>query len=374
MRIERLWLGDFRNYGSAEVALAPDGLTVVSGGNGQGKTNLLEAMGYLATLRSFRGAPLESLVRAGCSRAIARASTVGHQRATLIEAELSTAGRDRVLVNRQPLRRSRDLVGAFQVSVFSPDDLNLVKGGPGERRRFLDDAVVALRPAHDLVRGDVERVLRQRAALLRQAGGRPTPTVLSTLDVWDAQLARAGAALVGHRLALLERLAPEVTKAYDALGGRSSPTLAYQASWEGAAPHQVTETDLHQALVRARGTDLRRGVTTVGPHRDELVLGLGALPARTQASQGEQRSLALALRLAVHAVVTEEAGEPPVLLLDDVFSELDEQRSAALLTVLPPGQAVLTTVGHLPAGARPAAVVSVRDGRLQEDRPPRDGP
>lgn len=371
MRMERLWLTDFRNYGAVELSLAPDGLTVVSGGNGHGKTNLLEAMGYLATLRSFRGAPHEALVRSGCSQAIARATTVGHQRATLIEAEVSTTGRDRVMVNRQPLRRNRDLLGAFQVSVFSPDDLGLAKGGPGERRRFLDETLVALRPAHDLVRADMERILRQRAALLRQAGGRATPTVLSTLDVWDAQLARAGAALVGHRLALLARLAPEVTKAYDALGGRSSPTLAYEASWEVAAPHGHPEPDskalrsaLSEALARARSTDLRRGVTTVGPHRDDVSLRLGPLPARTHASQGEQRSLALALRLAAHAVVTEEAGEPPVLLLDDVFSELDDQRSAALLSVLPPGQAVLTTVGPLPAGARPALVVRVSDGGL----------
>lgn len=374
MRMEMLWLTDFRNYGAVELRLAPDGLTVVSGGNGHGKTNLLEAMGYLSTLRSFRGAPHEALVRSGCSRAIARASTVGHRRRALIEAEVSIAGRDRVMVNRQPLRRNRDLLGAFQVSVFSPDDLGLVKGGPGGRRRFLDETLVSLRPAHDLVRADLERILRQRAALLRQAGGRATPTVLSTLDVWDAQLARAGAALVGHRLALLARLAPEVNKAHDALGGRSSPSLAYEASWEMAASHGPTEAGstrelcsaLGEALARARSTDLRRGATTVGPHRDDVCLRLGPLPARTHASQGEQRSVALALRLAAHAVVTEEAGEPPVLLLDDVFSELDDQRSAALVRTLPPGQAVLTTVGPLPAGARPALVVRVSDGELVE--------
>src|SRR5438874_1294527 len=220
MRVERLWVTDFRNYESADLSPAP-GLTVVVGDNGEGKTNLLEAVGYLATLSSFRGAPAEALVRVGAESAVVRAEGEREGRSLLIEASMQRAGRDRVMVNRQPLRRARDLVD-----------------------------------------------------------------------------------------------------------------------------------------------DLRRGVSTVGPHRDELALGLAGMPARTHASQGEQRSLALALRLAAHAVVTEEVGSAPVLLLDDVFSELDPDRAEALVAHLPAGQALLTTAGGVPPGDHPELVVHVRDGRL----------
>ncbi|MGH9066663.1 MAG: DNA replication/repair protein RecF [Acidimicrobiales bacterium] len=356
MRIDRLWLTDYRSFPQADLSPAPDGLTVLVGANGQGKTNLLEAMGYLATLSSFRGSPREALVREGTDRAVVRAEATRAGRALLVEAELPVRGRDRVLVNRQPLRRSRDLLGALQVTVFSPDDLALVKGGPAERRRFLDDALVAVRPSLDPLRSDVERILRQRGALLKQAGGRATADVETTLDVWDAQLARAGGSLVAHRESLLARLAPEVAKAYAALGGGADgPTLAYVASWTG---------DLGRALAGARASDLRRGVTTLGPHRDDVAIGLGSLPSRTHGSQGEQRSLALALRLATHALVAEESGEAPVLLLDDVFSELDEGRSISLLANLPPGQAILSTTGPLPAGAEVKLVAEVTSGRV----------
>ena len=202
MHLEHLWLTDFRNYAGAELHPAPDGLTVVVGANGQGKTNLLEAVGYLATLRSFRGAPGEALVRVGRAQAVVRAQVGRSGREVLIEAELHPSGRDRVQVNRQPLRRTRDLLGAFQVTVFAPDDLSVVKGGPDGRRSYLDDLLVALHPRHDATRGEVERVLRQRNALLRSAaaqGGRPPADVLVTLDVWDAKLSAAGESLVAAR-------------------------------------------------------------------------------------------------------------------------------------------------------------------------------
>ena len=356
MRVERLWLTDFRNYEAAELAPAPEGLTVVVGANGEGKTNLLEAMGYLATLSSFRGAPAEALVRHGCSQAVVRAEGERDGRSVLLEAELHVAGRDRVLVNRQPLRRVRDLLGALRVTVFSPDDLALVKGGPGERRTYLDETLVAVHPRHDALRADVERILRQRGALLRQAGGRLTPDVTSTLDVWDAKLAEAGTALADARDELVARLEPLVAKAYDQVAHTAAEvSLCTARSWEGP---------LADALAGARVDDVRRGVTTLGPHRDELVLSIGGLPARTHASQGEQRSLALALRLGAHAVVTEAAGSAPVLLLDDVFSELDLERSQALVAHLPAGQAVLTTAGVLPPGAVAACTVRVAGGRV----------
>ena len=356
MRLDHLWLTDFRNYTSAELAPAPEGLTVVVGSNGEGKTNLLEAVGYIATLSSFRGAPRDALIREGCDFAVVRAEGERDGRSLLIEAQIASFGRDRVQVNRQVLRRNADLLGALRASVFSPDDLVLVKGGPAERRRYLDDALVAVQPKHDALRADVERVLRQRNTLLKQAGGRLTPEVATTLDVWDDQLARAGESLAAARGDLVVRLEPELVKAYDQLAGRAAEVEAtYARSWQGP---------LADALAAARGDDVRRGVTTVGPHRDDLSLRIGGLPSRTHASQGEQRSLALALRLAAHRLVTDAVGTAPVLLLDDVFSELDSDRSEALLAHVPAGQALLTTAGPLPAAARPEVVVRVSGGRV----------
>lgn len=356
MHLQRLWLGDFRSYPAAELELAP-GLTAVVGANGEGKTNLLEAIAYLATLSSFRGAPTEALIRDGAPQAVVRAEGVREGRALLVEAEINRSGRNRVQVNRQRLGRSRDLLGALRVTVFSPDDLDLVKGGPSGRRGFLDEALVAARPAHDALRAELDRVLRQRNALLKQAGGRLSAEVAVTLDVWDTKLAEAGEALARARSALLERLRPQLALAYARVARREEDVSAgYVAPWRSAG--------LAAALAGARRDDVRRGVSTVGPHRDEVDLRIAGRPARTHASQGEQRSLAWALRLATHSVVREATGSAPVLLLDDVFSELDPARSGALLTHLPAGQAVLTTAGALPDGAEPERVVEVRDGAL----------
>jgi DNA replication and repair protein RecF len=357
MRVTRLWLTDFRNYTSADLAIPADGLTVVAGGNGQGKTNLLEAIGYLATLSSFRGAPNDALIRATAASAVVRAEGEREGRRLLVEAEIAPAGRSRVLVNQQPLRRTRDLLGAFRVSVFAPDDLELVKGGPSGRRQYLDDLLVALQPRHAELRADVERILRQRTALLKQAGGRLSGEVIDTLEVWDARLAAKGTELVEAREALVVELEPELSKAYDQVAHTAAAVTArYARSW--------SQPTLAAALADVRTDDVRRCVTTVGPHRDELVLTVADLPARTHASQGEQRSLALALRLAGHGVVAEVIGSPPTLLLDDVFSELDPARSEALLAHLPAGQALLTTAGPIPAGAQPAAVVRVNSGAI----------
>ena len=356
MRLHRLWLTDFRNYSEVELEPAPEGLTAIIGANGEGKTNLLEAIGYLATLESFRGAPAAALVRDGCQTAVVRAEAEREGRSMLLEAQLAAAGRDRVLVNRQPLRRARDLLGALRVSVFSPDDLVFVKGGPSARRAFLDDTLVSLHPKHDALRSDVERILRQRGALLKQAGGRLTPEVEATLDVWDTKLARAGAELVEARRQTLVVLEPEVVKAYGQLAGSGAGvTMTYMASWTG---------DLEVALAASRRDDLRRAATLVGPHRDDVALAIDGLPTRTHASQGEQRSLALALRLAAHRAVADASGTAPVLLLDDVFSELDPARSEALLDHIPDGQALVSTTGPLPAPARPDRVVVVRAGAL----------
>ena len=353
MRLDRLWLTDFRSYASADVEFAP-GLTALLGANGEGKTNIVEAIGYLATLSSFRGAPTDALVRLGAPPAIVRAEGVRDERNLLIEAEIPATGRGRVMVNRQRLARTRDLLGALRVSVFAPDDLELVKGGPAGRRGYVDDALVSRRPALDAVRSDLDRVLRQRNALLKQSGGRLSPDVETTLAVWDAKFVDVGEQLASERAALVDELEPVLATTYTHVAGREVEIrVRYEAPWR--------DRGLAAALVDARRDELRRGVSLVGPHRDELVVTIDGLPSRTHASQGEQRSLALALRLAAHHVVTDAVGTPPILVLDDVFSELDPDRSAALLAHLPPGQTVLTSAAGLPPGAEPQLVLRVAD-------------
>jgi DNA replication and repair protein RecF len=356
VRLDRVWLVDVRSYASAEVVLAP-GLTALLGDNGQGKTNVLEAVAWLATLASFRGAPPDAMVRRGADRAVIRAEGQREGRGILIEAELVPGGRNRVLVNRQPLKRARDLLGVLRVTVFSPDDLELIKGGPAERRRYLDDALVASHPRYDALRSDVDKVLKQRNALLKGAGGRLDESAAFTLDVWDAKLAESGGALASARQNLLARLAPVLSETYDAVAsGSSEITATYSAEWE--------RLGLAEALAASRHDDVRRGVSTVGPHRDDVELAIGGMPARTHASQGEQRSLALALRLAAHRVITEVTGSAPVLLLDDVFSELDPERSDALLANLPAGQTLLTSASGLPPKAAPELVLRITDGTI----------
>lgn len=355
MIITRLELVDFRNYANATFDLQP-GTTAVIGANGQGKTNLAEAMVYLATLDSFRGAPLDALIRVGSNAAVIRA-TVLHDdgREVLVELELSRSGRSRVLVNRQKLQRARDLLGAIRVTVFSPDDLAIVKEGPAERRRFLDDALVALALRYDALRLELDRIVRQRNMLLKQSGGRLTDDAATTLDVWDAKFTTVGEQFGQARATLVDRLAPFVGEAYEQLADRPTCVdLVYAAEWRSVG--------LAAALAAARPDDVRRGLSTVGPHRDDVELSIGGMPARTHASQGEQRTLALALRLGAHRLVSERVETAPVLVLDDVLSELDPNRAAALLRHLPAGQVVLTTAGLLPESAHPDAIVRIEAG------------
>jgi DNA replication and repair protein RecF len=332
----------------------PEGLTVVTGDNGAGKTSLLEALAYASTLSSFRRSPRESLVCAGADRCTIRLESVEGERRSLVEIEITPGRRDRVQRNRQRVVRAQELLETLRVSVFTPDDLALVKGGPQERRSFLDDALVAARPRRLALRQTVERILHQRSALLRQSGGVASAEVLATLDVWDEKLAVAGKALVEAREAFLAELEPLATAAFRRLTRREDDLrLVYERSFAG---------DLAEALARSRRDDLRRGTTTIGPQRDEIAITGGGLDARTQLSQGRQRCATLALRLAAHSAVTAVAGSPPVLLLDDAFSELDEATTGALLAELPPGQAVLTTAGSVPTGAHPAAIIRLIAG------------
>ncbi len=344
MRLAKVWLTDFRSYEQHELEL-DTGLTAILGPNGAGKTNLLEAIGLLASLKSFRGAPTESLIRRGASSAIVRAEGERDGRDVLIELEL-TKGRTRAQVNKQKLQRTSDLLGALQVTFFAPDDLALVKEGPGVRRQYLDDLMVSLDPRFDGVLSDLDRVLRQRGALLRQTRGSIDEATGLTLDVWDAKLGELGQRVTERREYTLGALMPLVGQAYEQLAGTPTEVIAtYIRSWDGDV--------LAEAIADSRQLDVRRGVSTVGPHRDDLRLALDGFASRSEASQGEQRTLALALRLAGHRLVAQHIGEAPLLLLDDVLSELDPDRARSLLDNLPPGQTIITSASGLPAGTVP---------------------
>jgi DNA replication and repair protein RecF len=371
VRLLRLWLTDFRCYRELDLTPAP-GATVVVGANGQGKTSLLEAVSWVATAQSLRGVPDAVLVRSGSDVAVVRAEFERDGREQRLEAEIRAAGRNRILVNRRPLARRRDLAQTLRVTVFSPDDLELVKGPPAERRRYLDDLLAASAPRYDAARSDFERVLRQRNALLKS--GLHGPDDEFTLDVFDEQLAHAGAELVRGRLRLADRLLDPVVGAYRALAREDvAVTARYEAEW-AEGPVGVEHVDsveqwLRDGLGARRREELARATTLVGPHRDEWRLQLRDLDARTHASQGEQRTFALALRLAGHRVTADVIGEDPVLLLDDVFSELDPQRAAALVEHLPAGQTLLTTAGVVPDGVRPERWLHVDHGTLTERGP-----
>jgi len=352
--VRHLELADFRLFRNAHLDLDAEGTTVITGANGTGKTSVLEALAYLGTRRSFRGAPPDALVRSGAESAIVRAELDARDSPTLVEAQILPAGRSRTKVNRKPVSGRRELGAAAPCTVFSPEDLVIVSGGPNGRREILDDALALLDAEGARAADETERVLRQRAALLRQSGGRAGAEITATLDVWDQRLADAGKVLVAGREGLAGDLAPLVASAYGHLAGVGDQVvtvLRYVRSWEG---------DLLDALAASRTADLRRGVNTVGPHRDDLLLEIDGREARTHASQGEQRCLALALRLGVHRLVRSRTELVPTLLLDDVFSELDPARSRALVAELPVGQSILTTAAPLPEGIVVARLLPVQ--------------
>ncbi|MCX4824367.1 DNA replication/repair protein RecF [Streptomyces sp. NBC_01142] len=349
MHVTHLSLADFRSYARVEVPLDP-GVTAFMGANGQGKTNLVEAVGYLATLASHRVSSDAPLVRMGADRAVIRAAVTQGERSQLIELELNPGKANRARVNRSSQVRPRDVLGIVRTVLFAPEDLALVKGDPGERRRFLDELITARSPRMAGVRSDYERVLKQRntllksAAMARRHGGRGMD--LSTLDVWDQHLARAGAELLAQRMDLIAALQPLTDKAYEQLAPGGGPVaLEYRSSAGGEAGVHGREelcAQLTAALAEVRKQEIERGVTLVGPHRDELVLKLGQLPAKGYASHGESWSYALALRLASYDLLRAEGNEP-VLVLDDVFAELDARRRERLAELVAPGEQVLVT-------------------------------
>ncbi len=366
-RIARLHAEHFRCLESIDVAPAP-GLTVFHGANGQGKTSLLEAAGWASAARSLRHTPDRAVVRAGCDAAIVREEIEQGERRVMFEAEIRATGRNRMLVNRQPVQRTRDLYGVLRATVFAPDDLALVKGSPQHRRALLDELLAGLSPRYVAALSDFDRVLRQRNALLRsgarQRGGS------ETLAAFDEQFVVSATEIVRGRLRLTDALATPLVDCTRRLSSRDATIVdvSYVSEWSDV-PVTVDALDsidvrLRDALDRSREQEIDHAVTLVGPHRDDLAITLNGLEARAQASQGEQRTLALALRLAGHEVTASITGVVPVLLLDDVFSELDAARAEALLMVLPDGQTLLTTAGALPPGLATEAVYRVEAGRV----------
>lgn len=369
MHVTHLSLADFRSYARIEVPLDP-GVTAFVGANGQGKTNLVEAVGYLASLGSHRVSSDTPLVRMGAERAVIRAAVTQGERSQLVELELNPGRANRARINRSSQVKPRDVLGIVRTVLFAPEDLALVKGDPGERRRFLDELITARSPRMAGVRSDYDRVLKQRntllksAAMARRHGGRGMD--LSTLDVWDEHLARVGAELLLRRLDLIETLQPLTDKAYEQLAPGGGPVaLEYRSSSAGpegagaevARSREELYAQLMAALAGTRKQEIERGVTLVGPHRDELLLKLGQLPAKGYASHGESWSYALALRLASYDLLRAEGNEP-VLVLDDVFAELDARRRERLAELVAPGEQVLVTaavdddVPHILAGVR----------------------
>lgn len=352
MHIRALSLRDFRSWEHAEIELST-GPTVFLGANGNGKTNMLEALGYLSTLGSHRVSTDAPLVRAGAERARIGANVVHSGRELRIDVELNRGSANRAQINRSPVRRPREILGILHTVLFAPEDLALVRGDPGERRRFLDELCTARRPGLAGVRADYDRVLRQRSALLKTAG-RSARADLGTLDVWDGHLAGHASILLAERLRLAHELHPHLTRAYATLAPESRPAaIGYRSGALPAElldPHRppepgdpvLLEEILLRELAMARAKELERGVCLIGPHRDELELMLGESPAKGFASHGESWSFALALRLAAFELLRADGAEP-VLLLDDVFAELDRRRRTALAAVAAAAEQVLIT-------------------------------
>lgn len=393
MRVTRLSLTDFRNYENADVELQP-GPNLFVGSNGQGKTNLVESLGYLSTLASHRVSSDQAMIRQGAAAAIIRARLRHEEKELLLEVQLNRVGANRAQLNRSQIK-VRELPRYVSTVLFAPEDLALIRGEPSGRRRFLDELLILRSPRLTGVIADYERVLKQRNSLLKsaRASGLRSADVkdgrLSTLDIWDERLVALGSELIVARAALVAELQPEVAAAYIAVAGDDHhATLASQLSILGADPEEGSEMEgaeaiglglegvtenFREALERLRRSELERGITLVGPHRDDLVLGLNEMPARGFASHGESWSFALSLKLASAAVLRRESNSgDPVLILDDVFAELDESRRARLASAVEHFEQVLITAavfGDVPAELS-GHTVRIERGRIVETESP----
>ncbi|HPQ74976.1 DNA replication/repair protein RecF [Phycicoccus elongatus] len=396
MHVRHLTLGDFRSYPRADLPLEP-GITTLVGLNGQGKTNLVEAIGYVATLSSHRVATDAPLVRFGAGQSIVRAAVVRDGRESVVELELNPGRANRARLNKSPLTRPRDVLGTLRTVLFAPEDLALVKGDPGERRRFLDDLLVARQPRWAGVRADHDKLLKQRGALLKSAqpvlrkgrSRRRVPdgldelsereSALHTLEVWNAQLAQVAAPLIYARLRLVRDLGPHLASTYDEVSaGQSDARITYRASLRDEfaarlAAGEVPEIEeIHAELLASydamRAQEIERGQNLVGPHRDDLLLTLGELPAKGYASHGESWSFALGLKLAAYHLLRTDLRDDPVLILDDVFAELDSGRRERLAALVADCEQVLITAAvpeDVPESLRGRSV-RIRLGEIEE--------
>lgn len=390
MFVSHLSLSDFRNYAVAEVELRP-GANLIVGRNGQGKTNLVEALGYLSTLGSHRVSTDHAMIRAGRDAAIIRARLENGQRSILAEVQLNRVGANRAQINRSAIK-PRELPRYFSSVLFAPEDLALVRGEPSGRRRFLDQLLILRSPRLSGVLADYDRVLKQRNSLLKSARARGVRgDALSTLDIWDERLVALGSEIIDERLELIRALREPLRRAYHAVAGDDhGPDLRPQLSILGAdidgddgftavevVPPSSTNGSgnegsgtaerFRSALAAVRGKELDRAITLVGPHRDDLVFMLNALPAKGYASHGESWSFALALKLAAAEILRREAAAgDPVLILDDVFAELDQQRRSRLAEAVTGYEQVLITAAVLedvPA-ALAAHTIHIRAGEI----------
>lgn len=362
VHVAQVSLVDFRSYEQVDVTFEP-GVNALVGPNGQGKTNLVEAVGYLATLSSHRVSADAPLIRDGTSRAVVRATVAKAERMATLEVEITAGKANRARINRGSPVRAREIVGILRQVLFAPEDLALVKGDPDGRRRFMDQLLVQRTPRLAGVLSDLDRVLRQRSALLKSAGaarrGHGRAPDLTTLDVWDARAAQVGAEIVVARRQLVDALRPHVAAAYDEVSaGQGAVETTYRSSLDAALADEPGLTDdstdtadvgarLLAAMSTLRSKEIERGVSLVGPHRDDLTLVLGGLPAKGYASHGESWSFALALRLASWRLLADDPmtsdDAEPVLLLDDVFAELDVRRRDRLAGLVADAAQVIVT-------------------------------
>lgn len=360
MYLKRLELRDFRNYKELIFEPKTTGTFAIIGNNGQGKTSLLEAIGFLSNKNSFRGANKDVIIRYEQDDAVIRGlfeSSSGRE--ILVEASMSRSNRDRFLINKQAHSKVSTISNVIPTTIFSAQDIEVVRGAPSLRREFLDRNIEMLYPKGASLIANVEKILKQRSVLLKQSGGSATPEIISTLDVWDQQLSNFGTRLVELRESISTQIQPYINQAYkDISGSENIISLSYKRSWQG---------DLIDNLKETRKVDLRRQSNGVGPHRDDLEILLNEHPIRFNGSQGEQRTSAYALKVGFHALYRNETNEDPILLLDDVFSELDNYRSDALLNSVLASQTILTTTGLIPKALEPTLKIYIKQGQLLDN-------
>ena len=344
MFLSQLWLTNFRNYEKAHLVF-DEGTTLITGNNGNGKTNLLEAIAWFSKGKSFRGVPNEALITQNKEKAILRAEITLDKRKTTLEVEINNFGRNQFQINGKKVNKKKEIQEKIKTTIFGPEDLSLIKGSPSERRNYLDELLLDLHTKNQLLKTNFEKCLKQRNTLLKQAKGRLTTEIETTLNVWDEKFSESGQLLAFERINLLEKLKPEIEKILRKFtNNQDTVSFEYEQLWE--------KENLFETLQTERGTDIRRGTTTIGPHRDEIGIKINNLLSKNHSSQGEQRSLALGLRLAGHEIVKKTTGREPIVLLDDVFSELDETRCQTLIDLLPKKQVFLTTTSELPSGVK----------------------